>query len=132
VSELAHVCQKCDKRQRGCRGPCKCTVSGKDVREHQREGYCPLGLYTKEAIESSKAHQPKPKPYNEWPRFQKWIARRRIDGELNTAETARRLAAKVGGERFKRIAKRFGVDCGCDKRYARWSIEYPYTMLIDK
>lgn len=126
MSQLAHVCQACEKRQPVCSGPCLCTVSGKDVFEHYRSGVCPLGKFTPEAIEAAKASGPKPIPREQWPRFHLWLARRRIPGEMSTADTAKRLAGKFGGERFKRLAKRFGVDCGCEGRYGRWAIEFQY------
>lgn len=42
---LIGVCSVCDKSQRGCKGPCACTIDGKDIMQHAAERYCPLGKY---------------------------------------------------------------------------------------
>jgi hypothetical protein len=42
---LQILCARCPHSQRGCQGPCACTVDGRDILEHAAEGYCPLGRY---------------------------------------------------------------------------------------
>lgn len=53
------TCAACEKSQRPCAGPCACTVSGRDIREHQRAGECPLNLFPPPLPEG--AELPKPK-----------------------------------------------------------------------
>ena len=40
------TCSRCPHSARNCRGPCACTVDGKDIREHAESGYCPKGYFT--------------------------------------------------------------------------------------
>jgi hypothetical protein len=44
------ICHRCKpysqtKRRGGCAGPCPCHWDGKDIIEHARSGYCPIGSY---------------------------------------------------------------------------------------
>lgn len=39
------VCQKCEKRQRACAGPCVCTLDCIDIIRHAADGYCPKRKY---------------------------------------------------------------------------------------
>jgi hypothetical protein len=38
------ICARCDKRERGCRGACACTVTGRDIHEQIAIG-CPVGKF---------------------------------------------------------------------------------------
>lgn len=42
---LVVICHSCPDRQRGCAGPCACTLDGADIREHANQRYCPAGRY---------------------------------------------------------------------------------------
>ena len=67
-----------------------------------------------------------PMPFERWPRWAKWIARQRQDPDSGVGDTFRRLAAKVGGEQIKRLAKANAVPCGCTERQAEWNVRYRY------
>lgn len=41
---IAH-CHTCPARQRPCYGPCACTLDGRDIQEHARDGFCPRGRF---------------------------------------------------------------------------------------
>ncbi len=62
----------------------------------------------------------------EWPKMAQAIARLRAPSEVGVGDTLARLFARVGGERFKTLAKRLGIDCGCDNRQALLNAAYPY------
>lgn len=39
------TCARCQHSARGCRGPCPCTLTGKDVTTHKRLQFCPVGHF---------------------------------------------------------------------------------------
>ncbi len=41
-------------------------------------------------------------------------------------DTAQRLLAEIGGERFKTLAKQIGIPCGCARRQEEWNTRWPY------
>lgn len=58
-----------------------------------------------------------------------WVAalsRLRKPEDEGVGDTAQRLAAKFGGERYKRFMKRIGAPCACEKRQAEWNQLYRY------
>lgn len=61
-----------------------------------------------------------------WPAWAKWVARFRKPGEVGVGDTVQRIAARFGGEKFKRLSKRIGLPCGCTERQADWNRLYPY------
>jgi hypothetical protein len=67
-----------------------------------------------------------PIPFAEWPRYAKRLARRAVPTDRGIGDVVQRLAAKVGGERFKRIYKKItGKKCGCTDRQKRLNELYP-------
>lgn len=59
-----------------------------------------------------------------WLKYMRWF---RTAGDRGVGDTVQRLAAKVGGERFKKFAKKAGIPCGCASRQARWNKLFPYS-----
>lgn len=45
--------------------------------------------------------------------------------DIGLGATAKRIAAKFGGERFKRWATKVGLPCGCTDREIEWNSLYP-------
>jgi hypothetical protein len=129
MSELAHVCEACDKRQRVCSGKCLCTVSGKDVLEHYQLASCPLNKFTKEAIEAAKAGRSScsegPIPYADWPSWARCVKVLRKPVDSGVGDSVRRLLG-AHGETFKKMLKSLGVECGCSSREREWNCKYPY------
>lgn len=58
-----------------------------------------------------------------WVRLVRFL---RSPSDTGVGDTVQRIAAKFGGERFKKWAKKIGIPCGCDKRQAEWNRLYPY------
>lgn len=58
------ICSACPRRQRVCRGPCPCTVDGRDAREHARAGDCPEGRYASVAVHRARPPEPVPDDYD--------------------------------------------------------------------
>ncbi len=50
----------------------------------------------------------------------------RNNADKGVGDTAQRIAAKLGGERYKRLTKRLGMPCGCSERQDEWNRLYPY------
>ena len=63
----------------------------------------------------------------DWPLWAKLIALRNIESDIGVGDTVQRYAAKIGGEKFKKIAERLGIPCGCEKRQAQWNMLYKYV-----
>lgn len=55
------------------------------------------------------------------------IMRLRKPEDSGLGDTLERLIAKFGGNKFKQIAKRLGVNCGCEDRQKYLNERYPYT-----
>jgi hypothetical protein len=89
---------------------------------------CPYGLEwgaNPESIDTSP--QPiQPVPRDQWPLAVRVVARLKRDGEPGIGTTLARLIAGVGGEQYKRLMKRIGIDCGCAARQAMLDATYPY------
>jgi hypothetical protein len=45
--------------------------------------------------------------------------------DIGLGATIKRIAAKVGGERFKAWSTKIGLPCGCTEREAEWNRLYP-------
>ena len=65
-------------------------------------------------------------PVSAWPRWALTLKRLRTANDTGVGDTAQRIAAKFGGERYKRLTKRLGMPCGCSERQAEWNRLYPY------
>lgn len=58
-----------------------------------------------------------------------WVAaikRLRKDADTGIGDTVQRIAARFGGELFKRFAARVGMPCGCTERQEEWNQRWPY------
>jgi hypothetical protein len=67
-----------------------------------------------------------------WPLIIKGIARRRIDADRGVGDTVERIITKLGGNAFKWIMERVGVDCGCGGRQEWLNAVYPYKDSSDQ
>ena len=65
-------------------------------------------------------------PEQDWPAWAKLLAARKSEPDKGVGDTFQRLAASMGGELFKKLAKSMGLPCGCDARQADWNRLYPY------
>jgi hypothetical protein len=70
--------------------------------------------------------EPQPVPESDWPAWAKLLAARKSETDKGVGDTFQRLAASMGGELFKKLAKSMGLPCGCDARQADWNRLYPY------
>jgi hypothetical protein len=73
-----------------------------------------------------KRPKPKPAPEPDWPAWAKLLTARKAEPDKGVGDTFQRLAASMGGELFKKLAKSMGLPCGCDARQADWNRLYPY------
>ena len=46
--------------------------------------------------------------------------------DTGPGDTAKRLLAEVGGEKFKALTAKMGLPCKCDERQAEWNANWPY------
>jgi hypothetical protein len=46
--------------------------------------------------------------------------------DIGVGDTIKRIAAEIGGERFKVWAKQCGIPCGCTERQEILNEKYPY------
>lgn len=72
------------------------------------------------------AAKPRTERDPEWPRWAKLIRMLRTKADAGIGDTAQRIAAKFGGERFKALSKRIGMPCACTGRQEEWNRLYPY------
>lgn len=126
------VCHKCELRQRPCSGPCAC-YDGVDILDHAARGECPKGRFAGTVAAPiarpplrgvSVPIQPAPHP---WPLYVRAIATLRHPADAGLGDTVQRLAAKVGGEHYKRLMKKLGSGCGCLVRQATLNARWPYS-----
>lgn len=85
--------------------------------------FCVCG---RESIASGTEAVLKPEPLAQWPTWARAIKRFRVEADIGVGDTAQRLAAKFGGERYKAFRERVGKKCGCSSRQAEWNRLYPY------
>ena len=64
-----------------------------------------------------------PKDWPFWAWSLKWMRNLSDNG---VGDTAQRIAAKVGGEAYKKLTQRLGMPCGCSTRQEDWNTHYPY------
>jgi hypothetical protein len=64
-----------------------------------------------------------PKDWPFWAWSLKWM---RNPSDHGVGDTAQRIAAKVGGEAYKKLTQRLGMPCGCSSRQEDWNTHYPY------
>lgn len=65
-------------------------------------------------------------PPERWPKWAAVVARMRSATDAGVGDTVQRIAAKVGGERYKAWRKRIGMPCGCSARQEKFNALYPY------
>lgn len=63
------------------------------------------------------------KPPRLWTEVVGWF---RAPGDIGVGDTVQRIAAKFGGERFKKFAEKVGMPCGCTDRQNEWNKLWPY------
>jgi len=61
-----------------------------------------------------------------WPLVVRGIARRRIGTDLGVGDTVERIIKRFGGDGFKWIMKRLGIECGCEDRKSLLNKLFPY------
>ena len=54
------------------------------------------------------------------------IQRQRIPSDIGVGDTVERILSKMGGDQFKWVMARLGVDCGCGSRQEWLNRVYPY------
>ena len=64
------------------------------------------------------------------PRWVKLFQRLSKPEDKGLGATAKRVAAKFGGERFKKLLEKLGVPCLCKKREKRWNKLYPNPNYV--
>lgn len=63
------------------------------------------------------------------PKTEAWVRLVRLlrkPQDKGIGDTVARIAARVGGERFKAWSKRIGMPCGCTERQKAWNERWPY------
>lgn len=73
------------------------------------------------------APPPQPVPRDQWPLAVRGVAKMAQEGDQGVGDTLQRLLAHVGGEQYKRMMKRIGIDCGCAASQAHLNALYPYV-----
>ena len=69
----------------------------------------------------SEPREPKPRPL-----LIRGIERQRIPSDTGVGDTVERLLAKMGGDQFKWVMHKLGINCGCEDRKAWLNRVYPY------
>ena len=114
--------------------PCSCPLSGYCKRHgiHKPDGWhrlCQSRDDYRAAWDDGhgpgQRREPQERREKPWPYWAKLIASQRIDEDRGVGDTFARLAAAVGGEQWKRLAKKAG-GCGCADRQAAWNRRWPY------
>ena len=127
-----HTCRRCPHGQQKCAGPCRCDRTGKDIREHQKAGDCPLFPPPVPDDQSPPIPKPAPPmiravPVERWPFVVRVLAARKTEGEAGVGDTAKRLLAKMGAESLAWLyEKATGRPCGCGDRQGRLNLLFPY------
>ena len=70
---------------------------------------------------------PRAVPRDLWPFAARAMRRLAKDGDTGVGDVVQRLAARAGGESFKRwYGKLTGEDCGCIDRQSRLNLMFPF------
>jgi len=110
---------------------CECELAGWCERHQRMKSdrmlhLCKTDARYRASWSGAKPEQrPEQAPINSgaWVRYVKLL---RKPEDAGVGDTIQRIAAKFGGERFKRWAARLGIPCGCSTRQADWNRMYPY------
>jgi len=62
-----------------------------------------------------------------WPRMIHAIAKRRKEGDRGVGDTIEWCLAKMGGNQFKWVIEKLGIECGCNDRQKYLNNLYPYV-----
>lgn len=81
----------------------------------ERKAYC--------CRASTGQFEDKPQPR---PLLIRGIERQRIPSDTGVGDTAERIISKFGGDQFKWVMARLGVNCGCEDRKQYLNRVYPY------
>lgn len=117
------VCHACPHRQRQCAGPCLCSLDGRDILNHARDGQCPEGRFAGSSAETPASSTPRA----EWPLWASKVAEWAEPPDKGVGDTIQRKLG-VCGEAFKATLKVLGVECGCAARQSEWNAKYPYEV----
>lgn len=60
------------------------------------------------------------------PLWVRLITMLRQEEDVGVGDTIRRILENIGGERFKQLAKRIGLPCGCTQRQEDLNTQFPY------
>lgn len=61
------------------------------------------------------------------PRWAKLVERWfRRPGDVGVGDSFEHMAEAFGADRVAKFVKRWGIDCGCGDRKAKWNRLYPY------
>lgn len=63
---------------------------------------------------------------NDWPLWAQWFHAHRQKGDVGVGDTAKRVFAVVGGERFRLLRQNMKLPCKCALRQTEWNFRYPY------
>lgn len=69
-------------------------------------------------------------PYDKWPKYAKYLCRRRKAGQRGVGDSVEALAAKLGGRLFKKFTSKYGIPCGCAGRQRVLNEKFPYQEDI--
>jgi hypothetical protein len=119
----------CDNRKDGC-----CTILNRltgrsitlagEICIHCTSSHKPR--QRNEVIDSVVSLFDEPKPKEPWPLFIVGISRQRIPSDTGVGDTVERILSRMGGDQFKWVMARLGVDCGCGSRQEWLNRVYPY------
>jgi hypothetical protein len=88
-----------------------------------------LGLCQSCPQNTSAGTWPKFAPPPPWPRWARWLSKRRVASDQGVGDTLARLLDPRGGRMWKRWYKALtGKPCGCSDRQARLNSHYPYPQ----
>jgi hypothetical protein len=82
---------------------------------------CPCGEVVYGNCEPQVTKQPRTSRL--WTEVVGWF---RKPEDKGVGDTVQRIAARFGGERFKKFAVKVGMPCGCTDRQREWNELYPY------
>lgn len=95
-----HICIKCAFRQQVCRGPCACTVDGRDILDHAAKGDCPKGHFSEPGRMPAQA-----------------IPKTSLPDIPLAGDVVEKIAKAVGADRLAKWWEQMtGKPCGCGER----------------
>jgi hypothetical protein len=102
---MMSICHKCSYRQPACAGPCACTIDGRDIIDHARNGDCPKGYFD---------HPPQPQPLSDEAKLIQLID---AEPEGHLGDHVKAAIEALGLDRAAKFFKLIdGKNCGCEKR----------------